>query len=62
MPTSPKASSEKQQLTDRVEQLESEIENLKQRLNDQTEIEKLVKRVVNCEYLAGIVSSGIKEE
>ena len=62
MPTSPKANSEKQQLTERVEQLESEIENLKQRLNDQTEIEKLVKRVANCEHLAGIVSSGIKEE
>jgi hypothetical protein len=49
------------QLAERVSLLESEIENLKEKLNDQSIIEQLAQRVANCEHLAGIVSP-IKEE
>jgi DNA repair ATPase RecN len=43
------------QLVERVAFLETEIENLKAKLNDQTQIEQLVQRISNCESLAGIV-------
>lgn len=49
------------QLVERVTFLETEIENLKARLNDQSQIEHLVQRIANCENLAGIVNP-IKEE
>jgi hypothetical protein len=63
MPQSPVKSSqdEKSHLAERVAFLESEIENLKARLNDQSQIDQLVERISNCESLAGIVNP-IKEE
>ena len=66
MPQSPvKPSSEdavaRSHLAERVAFLESEIENLKARLNDQSQINHLVERISNCESLAGIINP-IKEE
>lgn len=65
MPPSPKPNeadkTARVQLAERVSFLESEIENLKSRLNDDSELEKLAMRVANCESLAGIIGP-VKDE
>lgn len=65
MPQSPKPNeadkAARVQLAERVSFLECEIENLKSRLNDHSQLEKLALRVSNCESLAGIIGP-VKDE
>lgn len=63
MPQSPakQVAQENAALADRVSFLESEIGNLKSKLNDQSQIKQLVERISNCESLAGIINP-MKEE
>jgi len=42
------------QLTNRIGQLENQIEAIKARLSDDTKIEQLNRRIAHCESLAGI--------
>ena len=54
MPSSPKAQ-EQAHLAEKVAHMEQEIETLRNKLGDNTQLEELLKRVANCESLAGVV-------
>ena len=49
-------SEERRVLTEKIECLESEIDKIKNQLNNDSLIESLKERISNCEALAGIVS------
>jgi hypothetical protein len=57
MPISPKNElAERAHLARRVEQMQLEIETLKTKLSDNSQLDALMARVTNCESLAGIPS------
>lgn len=60
MPQSPKA--DKGQLLQKIEDMENEIENLRNKLNDHTQLDNLMRRIAHCESLAGIPPPLVKEE
>ena len=51
---------EEEQLTERVSELEGQIESIKARLLDNSKVDQLTRRIALCESLAGI--SGEKNE
>lgn len=60
MPQSPKA--DKGQLLQKIEDMENEIENLRNQLNDHTQLDNIMRRIAHCESLAGISPPLVKEE
>ena len=67
MPPSPKSIPQDKTTTilaDKISHMEHEIEELKTKLNDHSQIDDLMQRIANCESLAGIVSPSlrVKEE
>lgn len=45
---------EEEQLAERVSELEEQIESIKARLQDNSKIDQLTKRIALCESLAGV--------